>query len=312
MSLTPYHGLALSSPGIHPAILAAGILGFSALGSLGYLKITLRRLKRGHAISEEALRSSPAFLASNGDQQISLTSYIHRAYRIADRKRVIHEMLSNSFAILGGGIPAIAHIVPTDGFPAVAGDISGLTVLVLRVLQSIRFAADNHRVSQQISNELELWRTSAGRYSSMASADEKFRNLIVAVQAIVDTNISSFKPGTDNANSPEAIPTSTSPGLGAQGHSADGPVATAPVSVADRTSGRPIDMGPRRLSGREAAAAIDLAMARPAPPESTSGGAIGPSVIRAPVDPTEFAAWQQTAINESHDDPISQIVEGGA
>jgi hypothetical protein len=317
----------MALPSLDPPLIVVAVFGSYGLLSGGYLRWAMWRINRFHRLDLEQLRSSPAYAACNADQQICLESYIHRSYRVADRKRVVHECLSNSLAIVGGGAPMLSNAAGLPGLQKIAGDLAGFTVLVLRVLSTVKSAGEQQRTSYLVSTELRAWATKTGKYANRADSDERFNLLFDTVRTVLDTTMTSFVGAGDQENKRSATNEAdlANVRVAAEGRPTRGGSVQRdgrpPEGDAAALSGSAVlDVAPVappeiRVNPREAAAAIERAMARrPVPPETLppepSSGAIGPTIRSVPVDPSNFAAWQQSAIDDEYLE-ITQAIPGG-
>jgi hypothetical protein len=273
-------------------IIPAIISGSSALGLIVYFKVSADLQRKDHTRRLLELRTSDPYERCSTGRRTALEAYVFWRFKRADRKRLTHETLTNSLAIIGGGIPLLADIVRSEPLGRVSGSIAAVTILILRVLQSSRNATENKTAADRLDTELANWMGESGPYLLLSDDDQRFAHLMV----MAESGQSRTRTGKASLNKEELTDYK-------EVFDDDGIAGDLPYdSAADGTA---VDDVPTPM---ESSLVTPPLVIRPpaTPPPARPTAFIAP--LTGTIAAGDFAGWQQRGIDATPDDedPITQ------
>lgn len=162
-----------------------------ALVVLLYLRRELRMQKERHKIRRSDYGSSAKIQALAPDELAVFHRRIMRNLDLADRKRLIFQIVQNTLLVLAGLLPMLSTIVDSNATQKLLSFGASFSAFIVGLFSMSKYTVEHRRTGFLIEKALDSWLVGNGDFKGLTKADA-FRELVNQVQIILDTNETSF------------------------------------------------------------------------------------------------------------------------
>jgi hypothetical protein len=285
-------------------VLVTSILAV-ALIVLLYLRRELRMQKERHKLRRADYGGSAKIQALSPDELAVFHRRIMRNLDLADRKRLIFQIVQNTLLVFAGLLPMLSTIVDSNETQKLLSFGASFSAFIVGLFSMSKYTVEHRRTGFLIEKALDSWLVGNGDFHGLTKADA-FRELVSQVQTILDTNETSFVgAGTVTAplfdqDEPDEGPT-ISQDDSTQALSDfpevfpdESPRQSQPTPEAVSTTG---SMGRISTAEQQAPSRIESVV-----PESS----VATAIYQTPIAPEDFAAWQAAQLGADSYDEITQ------
>jgi hypothetical protein len=143
---------------------------------------TLRRSDYGNATKVQKL--SP-------DELAVFSRRIMRNLDLADRKRLVFQILQNTLLVFAGLLPMLSTIVDSNETQKLLSFGASFSAFLVGLFSMEKFTVEHRRTGFLIEKALNSWLVGNGEFLHLTPADA-FRELVNQVQIVLDSSESSF------------------------------------------------------------------------------------------------------------------------
>jgi hypothetical protein len=171
-------------------VLVTSILAV-ALIVLLYLRRELRMQKERHKLRRADYGSSAKIQALSPDELAVFHRRIMRNLDLADRKRLIFQIVQNTLLVFAGLLPMLSTIVDSNETQKLLSFGASFSAFIVGLFSMSKYTVEHRRTGFLIEKALDSWLVGNGDFHGLTKADA-FRELVSQVQTILDTNETSF------------------------------------------------------------------------------------------------------------------------
>jgi hypothetical protein len=162
-----------------------------ALCVLVYLRRELRAQHDRHKVRRSDYGNATKVQRLSPDELAVFSRRIMRNLDMADRKRLVFQLLQNTLLVFAGLLPMLSTIVDSNETQKLLSFGASFSAFLVGLFSMEKFTTEHRRTGFLIEKALNAWLVGNGEFKGLTPADA-FRELVNQVQIVLDSSETSF------------------------------------------------------------------------------------------------------------------------